>query len=347
VLALHLNRSAFFGHYASKNPCSVTFPELLDITPFTTSGALSVAPQSPLSKPAGPLPARSSTPTPSVYSTPRTLYRLSAVVCHYGSHSFGHYVAYRRKPRDPSLSSSRWSPPKLLCPYGCECERCAEFGPVRDSELFPEAGLSRKGKERAWESRDGGWLRISDDSVREVGIDTVLSEKTGSFMLFYERVLPFQSESLRTSPRSSQETVTPHQEERKLKPEEEIKLEQLTTLNARIIRSVAVGNKSREGSVNFGEGSELGDSIHKHTKHANGHSDPFQIKADHDTNGTILPPQNGSADPSSPTSTHVSSLSPKSHSTSIPLSPASSSPSRNMHHRPRNPSPVRTVNLMA
>jgi ubiquitin carboxyl-terminal hydrolase 1 len=347
VLALHLNRSAFFGHYASKNPCSVTFPELLDITPFTTSGALSVAPQSPLSKPAGPLPARSSTPTPSVYSTPRTLYRLSAVVCHYGSHSFGHYVAYRRKPRDPSLSSSRWGPPKLRCPYGCECERCAEFGPVRDSELFPEAGLSRKGKERAWESRDGGWLRISDDSVREVGIDTVLSEKTGSFMLFYERVLPFQSESLRTSPRSSQETVTPHQEERKLKPEEEIKLEQLMTLNARIIRSVAVGNKSREGSVNFGEGSELGDSIHKHAKHANGHSDPFQIKADHDTNGTILPPQNGSADPSSPTSTHVSSLSPKSHSTSIPLSPASSSPSRGMHHRPRNPSPVRTVNLMA
>jgi hypothetical protein len=33
-----------------------------------------------------------------------------------------------------------------------------------------------------------GWLRASDDAVREVGIETVLQEGSGAFMLYYERV---------------------------------------------------------------------------------------------------------------------------------------------------------------
>lgn len=32
-----------------------------------------------------------------------------------------------------------------------------------------------------------GWLRISDDSVRECGIESVLAEGSGAFMLYYER----------------------------------------------------------------------------------------------------------------------------------------------------------------
>jgi hypothetical protein len=34
-----------------------------------------------------------------------------------------------------------------------------------------------------------GWLRVSDDAVREVGIETVLLEGAGVFMLYYERVM--------------------------------------------------------------------------------------------------------------------------------------------------------------
>jgi len=34
-----------------------------------------------------------------------------------------------------------------------------------------------------------GWLRVSDDAVREVGIETVLQEGAGAFMLYYERVV--------------------------------------------------------------------------------------------------------------------------------------------------------------
>jgi hypothetical protein len=80
------------------------------------------------------------------------LYRLAAIVCHYGQHSFGHYVCYRRKPR----GSGRVEPPRLN-----------------------DGFHATPGK---------GWLRASDDAVREVGIETVLQEGSGAFMLYYERV---------------------------------------------------------------------------------------------------------------------------------------------------------------
>lgn len=55
-------------------------------------------------------------------------------------------------------------------------------------------------------------MRISDASVEEVGIETVLAEQAGTFMLYYERVLPpllppslLYTESVKT--RSSEETV--------------------------------------------------------------------------------------------------------------------------------------------
>ena len=344
VLALHLNRSAYYGHYASKNSCSVTFPEILDLTPFTTGAALSTVPQSPISKPVAALPPRSSTPTPSVYAAPRTLYRLASVVCHYGGHSFGHYVAYRRKPRDPSLHTTRWDPPKLQCPYGCECDRCLESGPVRDASLFGEFTSSRKGKERAWESKDGGWLRISDDNVKEVGIDTVLGEKTGSFMLYYERVLPFQSDSLRTSPRSSQETVTPHQEEKKVKLDELMDGEGLRPFNARIVRSVSVPNRSREGSVMVSGETESvisnGGPVIEESASINGHADP-------DPSRSTLAKEKGHKETNGIGNGKLVNGSSNVHTPFTTILPSGSSHSPTTHHTPRSPSPVRTVNLMA
>ncbi|KAG8757830.1 hypothetical protein FRC14_001362 [Serendipita sp. 396] len=333
VLALHLNRSSFFGHYATKNNCGVFYPEILDLTPFTTSGALSTAPNSPISKPASAIPPRSSTPTPSVYSSPRTLYRLTSVVCHYGQHSFGHYVAYRRKPRDPSLRNSRWDPPKLQCPYGCECERCEASGPARESGLFSGSAPSYKGKERMVE--DGGWLRISDETAREVGLDAVLSETSGAFMLFYEKITPFQSESLRTSPRSSQETVTPHHEERKVKLEDPTDNGLLHVFNARIVRSVSVGKRSREGSMINGNAPDVkspnGDLI------PNGHSHP--------PSGFSEPPKSPKSSKAPNGTSHAQELG------SIPngnSSPPFSTPTGQSHHSPQSPEPPgRTVDLVA
>ncbi|KAH8982431.1 hypothetical protein EDB92DRAFT_125397 [Lactarius akahatsu] len=167
VLALHLNRSVHFGAYASKNTARVHFPEVLDLTPYTTSGMLSTSPSIPISSHMPPTTATSaaaaaSLAIPSSLSSsktktppPRVLYRLAAVVCHYGQHSFGHYVCFRRKPR----GAGRVVPPRL------------DEGP----SAAPPAGR--------------GWLRVSDDAVREVGIETVLLEGAGAFMLYYERVV--------------------------------------------------------------------------------------------------------------------------------------------------------------
>ena len=173
VLTLHLNRSVHFGHYASKNTCRVEFPELLDLAPFATSGQLSTKPDLPISS-----PYRLHQPAPSAPQSPhRILYQLSAVVCHYGQHSFGHYICYRRKPRPVSAGTARFSPPTLACPLECRCERCAKYGHVRVDD-----GYDNK-------RRPGyGWLRISDDSVQEVGFETVAMESSAAFMLFYEKV---------------------------------------------------------------------------------------------------------------------------------------------------------------
>ena len=118
------------------------------------------------------------------------------MVCHYGQHSFGHYVCYRRKPRPPS-SDVRFAPPKLADPLGCECEKCERFSPVRDDDDTFNAERCRPGH---------GWLRISDDSVKEVGIETVLQEGSGAFMLYYERVIQSRPGIY---PTNSEETLKP------------------------------------------------------------------------------------------------------------------------------------------
>ncbi|KAG6809578.1 hypothetical protein H0H92_015699 [Tricholoma furcatifolium] len=176
VLALHINRSMHYGQYAAKNTVRVIFPEVLDLTPYTTTGSLSLIPTSSISTPPPAVP-RSTTPTPATYAHPRTLYRLSAVVCHYGQHSFGHYICYRRRPRSADLpSQKRWAPPRLVDPLRASAEEL-DSSPryVWEDEAPPRPGR--------------GWLRISDDAVGECGIETVLQEGSGAFMLYYERVV--------------------------------------------------------------------------------------------------------------------------------------------------------------
>ncbi|KAG6876156.1 hypothetical protein C0992_000646 [Termitomyces sp. T32_za158] len=180
VLALHINRSVHYGQYAAKNTVRVIFPEVLDLTPYTTSGSLSIIPTSAISSPPPPI-NRSTTPTPATYAHPRTLYRLSAVVCHYGQHSFGHYICYRRRPRSADLPpQKRWAPPRLVDPlHSADADNVEGryIWETEDGEREPPAPAGQ------------GWLRISDDAVRECGIEAVLAEGVGAFMLYYERVV--------------------------------------------------------------------------------------------------------------------------------------------------------------
>ncbi|KAF8166700.1 hypothetical protein BJ912DRAFT_234154 [Pholiota molesta] len=215
VLALHLNRSVHYGQYAAKNTIRVYFPEVLDLTPYTTSGSLSTIPTSAISTPSPPPttqsflasssastsssvssshPPRPSTPTQETYApgAQRTIYRLAAVVCHYGQHSFGHYICYRRKPK---RLHGKWVPPTLVDPLRLELELEDETAAKQAPPTY--AGSSTFGETRYyWEDRaeaeagtGRGWLRISDDAVAECGLESVLAEGAGAFMLYYERAV--------------------------------------------------------------------------------------------------------------------------------------------------------------
>ena len=248
-----------FGQFASKNTIKVHFPEILDLSPYTTSGSLSTVPTSAISTPSPPPPSlqtslfhplssfpptsstspstpksnkRSTTPTPDTYrasssllpsspapETQRTIYRLTAVVCHYGQHSFGHYVCYRRKPRiGRDKRNLAGDIPVLVMPESDDEEtdeesdrsRCRSASRSKRKRTAnttstngyadPYSTYSRHSPQPSssyyWQdhseilSRSGkGWLRISDDSVVECGIENVMAEGSGAFMLFYERAV--------------------------------------------------------------------------------------------------------------------------------------------------------------
>lgn len=82
----------------------------------------------------------------------QTLYKLDSIVVHYGGHSFGHYVSFRRRLR------------RKLEPDEQE----------KQDSVFSEAGETE------------GWLRISDDSVTPVSLRDALGQN--AFLLLYHRV---------------------------------------------------------------------------------------------------------------------------------------------------------------
>ncbi|KAJ7681865.1 hypothetical protein DFH06DRAFT_947857, partial [Mycena polygramma] len=170
VLALHINRSVHTGLRVAKNTARVAFPEILDLAPYTTGGVLNLEPTAALS---GTIDANGHIAFPS-HADPtldagkpeggeECLYRLAAAVCHFGQHSFGHYICYRRAPVSffPSSSSA-------------------------PTAAFAPAPPTREGSA----GTGTGWLRISDARVDRCGVEQVLSEGSAVFMLYYERVPP-------------------------------------------------------------------------------------------------------------------------------------------------------------
>ncbi|KAJ1900357.1 ubiquitin-specific protease ubp1 [Coemansia sp. IMI 209127] len=112
-LCLCLIRSAFTPDgYTVKNPCHVRFPEYLDLSAYTTSGNLNVDPKESLvDEKAHPdnnvqfsRRARDAAEALGQGVNPQFVYRLQGVVVHIGSHSYGHFITYRRKPQPPTRS---------------------------------------------------------------------------------------------------------------------------------------------------------------------------------------------------------------------------------------------------
>jgi ubiquitin carboxyl-terminal hydrolase 1 len=167
ILILHLNRSSYnaSNYGASKNNTPVLFDEYLDIGNVVTNGELNVSGNLPISR--GPSPARDSNgqawpdrPATNGYHHQiqpfsLSLYRLCAIVVHYGSHSAGHYISFRRRELRQGYCSS---------PGGDEV----------DQQIGEEG------------SKVDAWFRISDDSVSPCSLDNVLSQNP--FLMFYERV---------------------------------------------------------------------------------------------------------------------------------------------------------------
>ncbi|KIY51650.1 cysteine proteinase [Fistulina hepatica ATCC 64428] len=239
VLVLHLNRSMHHSYGgASKNPIRVRFQEILDLTPYTTSGNLSTVPTQAISVPASHSPlSRSTTPTPSTYASTRTLYRLSSVVCHFGAHSFGHYICYRRKPRGDRLLLPKAKHVAVSSVIAGYSQDAADYEWEGQPDFESEAGA---GSGR-------GWLRISDTTVGECGIETVLQEQRSAFMLYYERVVLPRP----TPPRSqSEETLKPRAEAsvpvmngyaQPEQAQQAVPRMSRSSSSARVVRSVAAG----------------------------------------------------------------------------------------------------------
>ncbi|KAJ2781329.1 ubiquitin-specific protease ubp1 [Coemansia javaensis] len=149
VLVLHLSRSIFLPTGGTtKNPARVRLQRFLDISPFTTTGHISIAASRPIS---GPVPPTGEHSAATLADARRRncLYRLCAVVFHLGAHDSGHYCAYRRvgsADSDPSRADM-------------------------DSVL---AEADR-------------WFMISDAKAVEVSLADVLGAGNG-YLLFYERL---------------------------------------------------------------------------------------------------------------------------------------------------------------
>lgn len=137
TLCLHLSRSTYHPSGAVlKNTCHVSFPEELNLAPYCTDGTINMQPHLPMSSGA--------------LDTSQTRYRLMSVIVHFGSHDFGHFIAYKRR----------------VAVESCSCAACGDRQPC----LKPQ----------------DTWYRISDDHVSECTLEEVL--QSDAYMLLYEQV---------------------------------------------------------------------------------------------------------------------------------------------------------------
>ncbi|KAM9885113.1 ubiquitin hydrolase [Verticillium dahliae] len=200
-LAIHMNRSAFdenTGHMW-KNGAAVRFPPTLDLGPWCLGSAgtyARVTPDEepgtsgasgrglPQVKPARPdeeewlLNPRSSMVAGDKGQSKMTgpLYELQAVVTHFGRHENGHYICYRKFPRS--------SPPTQVAPTKhMDADGGMELKPI----AIEQAGTQEAEAAAQDEEVEMDWWRLSDETVRKVDEDHVLSQG-GVFMLFYDCV---------------------------------------------------------------------------------------------------------------------------------------------------------------
>ncbi|KAF9545867.1 hypothetical protein EC957_010371 [Mortierella hygrophila] len=187
VLCLHFVRSQYSNYgTVSKNSCHVQFPEYLDLSPFCTTGVLLTRPNLPMSISEQDLErmgydgsgssssaSYGSSKKDSEPARKKVLYKLQSIVVHYGGHSYGHFIAYRRKPES----------------------MVSKVGPVGLGLDITTDGSARSGSYCGGGRRED-WFRVSDETVESVSLENVLG--SNPYMCLYEKVESAQDKESRT-----------------------------------------------------------------------------------------------------------------------------------------------------
>jgi ubiquitin carboxyl-terminal hydrolase 1 len=160
-LVVHINRSVFDEMTGAqrKNYAAVRYPQVLDLGKWMLG---SKAPTDGLEDQKALAELAITEASESMLSSrtqrDQCLYRLKAVVTHYGRHENGHYIAYRQHPRAVRATEDAVEDVE---------DSKSEQAQVDDSGKLP-------------------WWRLSDEDVSTVSDEDVL-QQGGVFMLFYER----------------------------------------------------------------------------------------------------------------------------------------------------------------
>lgn len=160
-LVVHINRSVFDEMTGAqrKNYAAVRYPQVLDLGKWML-GSKASADDLEDSKSLAEFAITEASKSMLSSRTERDqcLYRLKAVVTHYGRHENGHYIAYRQHPRSNRVTD----------------------------ETTADEEDSNSEKLQADDSGKLPWWRLSDEDVSTVSDEDVL-QQGGVFMLFYER----------------------------------------------------------------------------------------------------------------------------------------------------------------
>jgi len=198
ILALHFQRSIHISYsYSMRNNSPVKYPEYLNIRPWCTntnkdnniyfSTSFNIM-----------------NPNDSKYYD--SFYRLQSAVYHFGSHDYGHFIAYRRVRRGGSLSKelqaqirelinnketdySKWEQLFKKPEYLVSDNPNKVLKSTNNNAIENEVNTETSNNTKNSELNDYQWFRISDSSV-ELIIDPELELfSNGSpyvYMLFYE-----------------------------------------------------------------------------------------------------------------------------------------------------------------
>jgi ubiquitin carboxyl-terminal hydrolase 1 len=161
-LVVHINRSVFDEMTGAqrKNYAAVRYPQVLDLGKWMLGSKVSTdGLDDPKSLAELAITEASESMLSSNTQRDPCLYRLKAVVTHYGRHENGHYIAYRQHPRA-----------------------------VRATDDTAEEDVEDSKPEKLQADDNGKlpWWRLSDEDVSTVSDEDVL-QQGGVFMLFYER----------------------------------------------------------------------------------------------------------------------------------------------------------------